>query len=101
LSEELTIYLLNMLAYAIVGLIVGLVIVIPVILWRFINGRPIIKKPKATLKSANIFYIGIIFFGVFSVISFYQNMKYEGVTFIIATLLYTIGLIAFQKGKFR
>jgi hypothetical protein len=79
------------------SLIVSFVIIVPVMIWRLLTRKPLLPKGKK-IESPTLFYIGIIFFGGFTLATFSTNMPYFGSTFLLMLLACIGGLIAYKKG---
>lgn len=80
------------------SLLVSLIFIVPVIIWRVIRRKTLFPKGKK-IKSAKIFYLGIILFGIFAAISFYSGRPYFGSAILLILLAFIFGLIAFKKTK--
>lgn len=82
------------------GLIIGVIFVVPVVIWRLIRRKPILpyKQPERMESSIPIF-TGILMFGGFCLGSFLTGKIYFGSAFFILFLAFVFPLIAYKKGK--
>ena len=74
------------------SLAVGLLIVLPIIVWRAIRREPLLPKGKK-IKSSRILYFGAILFGGFAIISFFIGRPYFGSAFLLMLFAYVFGLV--------
>ena len=91
--------LIKLLYLIVFSLIFALIIVVPVILWRAIRGKPLLNpRKKVKFKSLIIFYLAIFFSIALSIVAFFKNMPFHALFLLIVTALYLIGLFAYKKG---
>ena len=79
------------------SIVIGVLLLIPIILWRLIRGKAIYQGKKK-FDSPVVFYVGMILFGSFGVLAFATGNLVYGLVLLVFVCLFIIGLVAYQQG---
>lgn len=82
------------------SIVVALAIVVPIVLWRILNKRPILSEPTSKKETPQVVVLGIGLFALIAVVCFLSGMPYFGITFVLILVIGLIGYLCYKK-RFR
>jgi hypothetical protein len=81
------------------GLIIGVVFVVPVIIWRLIRRKPLLPYRGEKIESSIPLFLELFICGGFCLVSLFMNKPYSGLVFFLFFLAFGLALFYYKKGK--
>ena len=96
LPKELLLLIIAIIIGSVIGLCVG---ILTLLINKFKTGKFFQKTEPVKLESPFVFYLGILLFGIASILGYLIDYPYFGSTFLFVSTLYLWGLITYIKDR--